>query len=282
LLTGLGQTVAVSSTDDEIILKGGRANAGNVVRIGDQVARPTYEQTPSVDHFLRSMVAAGVSFVPKPIGFDSQGRHRLSFITGTAPTPPYPDWAFDEALLANVALLQRQLHEAARGYESPAHAVWAVSAGNYFPPQASAASELIVCHNDLGMTNVIVDPNLQVTGFIDFDYCRPVDPLFDVAVAIRHWAPFGDLDLAEGRELDRVRRFGIFCSVHELDSGERARVVELAIAFLEHARDNLKALAAGGHVGFQTLLGNGYEETNRRTVNWILDHTDALVATAPS
>lgn len=266
----------MSTAPEEVVLKGGRANTGSVVRIGDQVARPAYPQTPSVADFLRHLVAAGAGFVPEPLGFDDEGRHRLRFIEGAAPTPPYSDWAFDESLLVKVARHQRQLHSLAQSYEPPADASWANSAGNYFPAEALAAPELIVCHNDMGMTNVIVDDDHRFVGFIDFDYCRPVDRLFDIAVAIRHWAPFGDLDLADNVELDRIRRFQLFCDEHELETAERRRVVLLATSFLEHARENIKALATAGGVGFQALLDNGYEATNLATVRWLDENAETL------
>lgn len=260
---------------EQVVLKGGRANAGQVLRIGAEVARPVYPQTASVSHFLTFLIESGVSFVPRPIGFDDAGRQRLTFIPGVAPTPPYPDWAFSEELLVDVAIHQRRLHDAARTYVAETDAVWAVSAGDYFPEAALQSTELVVAHNDLGMSNTIVEDG-QLVGFIDFDYCRPVDPLFDIAVAARHWAPFGDLDLADDRELNRVRRFRLFCDAHSLSDEQRASVVGLAAAFLDKARSNIVALAAAGQIGFQTLLANGYESTNRATVQWILDNAQQL------
>ncbi len=269
----------MTSGQDEVVLKGGRANTGRVVRIGDEVARPTYPQTTSVEHFLQHLIAAGIGFVPAPLGFDEQGRQRLRYLEGTAPTPPYPPWAFDEKLLVEVASFQRQMHEAARSYEQPSDATWAVSAGDYFPIESLRCESPIVCHNDLGMTNIIMNEARHAVGVIDFDYCRPVDPLFDIAVAIRHWAPFGDLDLADDVQLDRVRRFGLFCDAHNLSRNERRRVVDLATSFLEHARHNIKALAAGGNTAFRTLLNNGYEATNAATVTWLIDHQERLTST---
>ena len=181
--------------------------------------------------------------------------------------------------MLQVATHQRKLHTLAQSYDIPDDASWANSAGDYFPPQALIAEKLVVCHNDLGMTNVIVDNEHRLVGFIDFDYCRPVDRLFDIAVAVRHWAPFGDLDLVTGQEPDRVRRFRLFCDVHELDHAERRRVVDLATLFLEQARRNITALAAAGGAGFQTLLDTGYEATNRATVAWLVAHTETLATT---
>lgn len=262
--------------DDEVLLKGGRANTGSVWRIGDQVARPSYPQSAAVNHFLEHLQRRGIHGTPTPLGQDDQGRERLTFVPGQAPMPPYPAWAFDESLLRQVARFQRQLHQAAQDYQPPQRARWAESAGDYFPIEARQGQGLVVCHNDLGMTNVTVDENHDLVGVIDFDYCCPVDPLFDIAVAARHWVPFGDLDVDAGIDLDRVRRFRFFCDVHELTRAQRNTVVDYAAAFLEQARRNIKSLAEQGGIGFQQLLAAGYEETNKATVRWIADHRNAL------
>ena len=251
----------------EIPLEGGRANVGRVVRIGDEVARPVYPQTETVEHFLRFLRSKSIDFVPEPLGNDSQGRQRLTFIEGRVPIAPHPAWAYDADLLADVARRQRQLHLAVVDYVPPADAVWAVSAGDYFPSDADGD---LVCHNDLGLANTIVDMGQPaVTGFIDFDYCRPVNRLFDIAVTARHWVPFGSLDMAQPLDLDRLGRFHRFCDAHELDASERSDVVDLAIAFLEHARRNITRLAADGNPGFVELMANGYAETNKATIDWI-------------
>lgn len=258
-----------SSEPSEIPLAGGRANAGQVVRIGDEVARPTYPQTETVEHFMAHLRVSLGDLIPEVREIDAAGRQRLQFIEGRVPIAPHPAWAYHEQLLVDVAKRQRDLHVAAANYQAPADSVWAVSAGNYFPPEAEGT---LVCHNDLGLANTIVDPHsAAVVGFIDFDYCRPVNRLFDIAVAARHWVPFGSLGMDEPLGLDRVRRFGLFCDTHELDTAERAEVIDLAIAFLEHARRNIKDLAAQGKPGFEALLAGGYEAENIKTVRWIAD-----------
>ena len=264
------------TSPDEIVLSGGRANVGRVVLIGDQVARPSYPQTPTVDLFLAHLRDHGIDFVPEPLGTDEQGRQRLRYIEGEVPVGPYPSWAYDEVLLVDVAMLQRQMHQAAASFEAPTEAIWATSAGDYFP--AGADGDL-VCHNDLGMSNTVVDPaTASVAGFIDFDYCRPVNRLFDIAVAARHWVPFGDLDVSHGERIDRVHRFRLFCEAHELTERDRSTVVKFAIAFLEQARRNIRGLAARGHAGFQALLDDGYEAVNEATVRWLISNRTILVA----
>jgi hypothetical protein len=262
----------------EIPLIGGRANVGSVVRIGDEVARPTHPQSPFVAHFLEYLQNQGCDLGPTPLGSDDQGRQRLRYIPGQAPTSPYPSWAFDEGLLVDVAERQRDLQRAARDYVPPSDATWAVSGGNYFPAGSQGTA---FCHNDLCLSNVIVEIDTRrVSGFVDFDYVAPVDRRFDIAVLARHWVPFGDENAAEAVDLDRVHRFQIICDVHELDQNDRAYVVAQGIAFLNQARTNVRALADGGNVGFQQMIANGYEATNRETVAWITDHTDALTQTS--
>jgi len=142
-----------------------------------------------VNHFLRYLqdASGGQTFTPEPLGTDAQGRQRLSFLPGRAPTPPYPPWVFAPELLVAVAEQQAELHRLASSYQPPPDAVWAVSAGNYFPGEAVAGSDLLVCHNDLGMTNVIVNEANALVGVIDFDYLRPVDRLSGFPLAISTW-----------------------------------------------------------------------------------------------
>ena len=103
----------MSESHREVPLAGGRANVGRVVRIGDEVARPTYPQTETVEHFLRFLRSRLVDVVPEPLPADDSGRQRLTFIEGRVPIAPHPAWAYDDALLVDVARRQRQLHLAA-------------------------------------------------------------------------------------------------------------------------------------------------------------------------
>lgn len=262
----------VNVRPEEIPLIGGRANAGQVMQVGDQVARPTYPQTTTVENFLQHLISCGLDFVPKPFPRDDRGRQRLSFIRGAVPLAPYPAWALNEDLLRDVARRQRELHQAARSYVAPPDAVWATSAGDYFPEGANGQ---LVCHNDICMSNVIVGAD-RVVGVIDFDYCRPVNRLFDIAVAARHWAPFGSLSSAAAPDVDRVRRFAIFADAHGLDTADRATVVSLSISFLDKARQNVRRLADEGGVGFQKMIAEGYEDSNRATVSWLMTNADRL------
>ena len=66
-------------------LDGGIANAGNVVRVGPHVLRPSNPYTGSIHAFLRAVTYAGFEGAPTPVVIDEDGRERLVFIDGEVP-----------------------------------------------------------------------------------------------------------------------------------------------------------------------------------------------------
>lgn len=267
---------ATDQRDDEteVLLTGGIANAGSVYRVGSTVRRPRKPQSETIQAFLEHLYAHDFTEAPHPLGFDAQGREVLGFIEGVCPAEPYEPWATSDALLIQVAQTQRRLHLVAASFRPPNDAIWGTG-GDYFPPGSEGG---LVCHNDLGLSNIVVG-NGRLRGVIDFDYIRPVEPLFDIAVAIRHWAPFAapeDLDPIWGGQVAQIRRFRTFCEIHELDHDERLSVVMLATKFLVHAQRNIASLASGGHAGFQRLIASGYLYRNANTVTWLRDNTNVL------
>ena len=250
----------------EVPLNGGIANHGQVFRVGDTVRRPGKPQSQTVQSFLGHLHTVGFSEAPYPLGTDDQGREVLGWIEGYAPIEPLPRWITEDWLLLAVADVQRRLHEAARSFVPPDDAVWGTG-GRYFPTEAAGD---LVCHNDLCLSNVVIGAN-RLRGVIDFDYTHPVNPLFDIAVAARHWVPLWlpAYTTSWGDTSERGRRFRLFCDAHGLTPQQRAETVELVIAFLEQCRINLSALAADGHEAFQRLLAGGYLQHNQHSVSWV-------------
>jgi len=276
----VGGAEELNSTNGE--LHGGVANTGLVVRIGATVRRPRIPQSEGVNAFLRHLRMQGISWVPEPQGIDESGRQIFTWLPGRAVTEPLAPWSVSNELLIAVARRQRQLHLGATGFAAPA-SPWAVTAGDYFPVEAFDAASLVFAHNDLSTSNVLVNPDdaTEVCGIIDFDYVRAVDRLFDIAVAIRHWAPVTRLRADEWglEDADRVHRFALFCDVHQLTNDERNRVVDLMGAFLMQARTNVEALAESGRPGFVALIANGYLDSNAESLEWVHAHRSQLVGT---
>jgi Ser/Thr protein kinase RdoA (MazF antagonist) len=126
----------------------------------------------------------------------------LSFIPGEAVTPPYPAWSLTDDVLRSVARLLRSYHQAAAGFDA---AAWQWT---WVPPAAFDGN--LACHNDLNLDNVIFR-NSQAVALIDFDLASRGSPAWDVAGAIRLWAPLRpDIyinDSRQGQSLARLRTF---------------------------------------------------------------------------
>ncbi len=122
-------------------LYGGLANAGQVVRVGPHVLRPSSPHSGSTHAFLRAVRQVGLEGASSPVGIDADGRERLVFIDGEVPVPPYPDWSQSDTALASIARLLRRLHDAARGFD-PQGLTWDDTL-------ADPAGGTLVCHNDV-------------------------------------------------------------------------------------------------------------------------------------
>jgi hypothetical protein len=97
---------------EEEVLVGGVANAGSVVRVGDEVRRPTSAHTESIHEFLSALAANGFDGASVPLGIDALGRERLTFIEGDVAVPHYPRWAQTEEALGSLASLMARFHAA--------------------------------------------------------------------------------------------------------------------------------------------------------------------------
>jgi hypothetical protein len=113
----------MSETADEIeVLQGGVANAGAVVRVGNEVLRPAPPNHATIHRFLRRIASEQIA--SEPMGLTDDGRERLRFVPGDVPIPPYPAWSQTDRVLASIAKLMRSLHEASRGFEHEPGDAW--------------------------------------------------------------------------------------------------------------------------------------------------------------
>ncbi len=249
-------------------LSGGTANVGAVTRKGNTVSKPAGAAGKSIQHFLAHVRAQGCDFVPEPRGIDAQEQH-LGFIDGTVigDGEERPAWIADDDTLVAVARMQRRLHEYSVSYVAPADATFEVP---YLPAIGRGS---LTCHNDLCISNVVFS-NAETAvpvGFIDFDYTAPVDPLFDMAVAMRHWVPLwhpSDLS-AIYADIDPQKRFASWADVFGLDATRRQRLLEIVRAYVEVARDVVITRAAASQPGFRALIDGGYERASLRTSAWL-------------
>ena len=167
---------------EEEQLAGGVANAGAVVRVGDHVLRPSNAHTESVHRFLRELRATGFTGASLPLGVDPDGRERLEFIAGDVAVPPFPAWVQTDDALASIAELVARFHAASAQCDV---------AGSWSDEMADPQGGAVLCHNDVCLENVVFRDGIAV-GLLDFDFCAPGRPVYDVAQFARMCVPIDD------------------------------------------------------------------------------------------
>lgn len=235
--------------DDAEVLAGGVANAGAVVRIGNEVRRPASPRSELVFAFLAHLRSAGFTGVPEPLGFDAQGRERLGFIPGDVGVPPFPGWVLDPQLLASAARLLRRFHEAAAGFVPPHAADWNTEL-------AWPGAGPVIGHNDVCVENVVVRDG-EAVALLDFEFAAPTHPLHDLAVLARHWVPLDTAaDAARlGRSgFDVPTRLRLAADAYGVPLGaEREELVSIIVAGVHRGGRFIKARMARGEQPFIDL-----------------------------
>jgi hypothetical protein len=252
----------------ETQLLGGTANRGLVVRVGDTVRRPLRPSSPATHALLQHLERVGFDGAPTLLGIDSAGREVLSYLSGETVTAPYPSWSMTDAALDSVAHLLRRYHSAVADF-SPGELEWA-------EPVPAQYVDGLVSHNDPNLDNIVFRDGVAV-ALIDFDLAGPGSALWDVAAAIRLWAPLRpDADIADvrrGRTFTRLRRFA---DAYGLSDADRARLVDAAALNHEWCMDYVRRGAETGHPWFHQRWTTGEADLTDRTNRWFTDQAEAL------
>ncbi len=254
--------------EPEVLLVGGTANRGQVVRIGDTVRRPQSPTSPATHALLRHLADVGFAGAPRFLGVDRSNREVLSYVPGTAITPPYPAWALTDEALVSVAQLLRAYHRAVSTFD-PAPYAWPASP----PPRFTGE---LVSHNDVNLDNVVFRGGRAV-ALIDFDLSSPGSRVWDVACAARLWAPLRPDDCIDdvrrGRALARLR---LFVDGYGLTRTDREGLVPAVLENHRWCYDIVGTAAAHGHAGFGEYWAGGAMERAERTYRWYLDNSGLL------
>lgn len=257
----------------ETVLVGGTANRGLVVRVGDTVRRPLRPSGPAVQALLEHLRQVGFSSGPEggaPIflGVDEQGREVLSYLPGETVTAPYPAWSMTDEALDSVAHLLKRYHQAVAEFDPDDHP-WAEPV----PPEYVTG---LVSHNDPNLDNIVFRDGVAV-ALIDFDLVGPGSALWDVAAAIRLWAPLRpDPDITDarhGRALTRLRRFA---DAYGLDEPDRTRLID-AMRHEPHLVHGLRPPRRRSRPPwFRQRWTTGEADLTTRTDQWFETHHTSL------
>ena len=252
----------------EVPLHGGTANRGLVVRRGDTVRRPLRPSSPASHALLNHLERVGFDGAPRLLGIDTENREVLSYIPGEAVTPPYPAWSLTDDVLRSVAQLLRRYHEAVAGFDA------ATRQWTWVPPAAFDGS--LACHNDLNLDNVIFRSG-EAVALIDFDLASRGSVAWDVAGAIRLWAPLRpDIyidDLRRGQSLARLRTFVEAYDAPDLDAEHLIWAVRLSHDWMYRL---IQDGARDGNAGFAEYWRQAADRV-AATRTWYEDHHADLV-----
>ena len=184
-----------ASGEIDVVLTGGNMSA--VVRRGDAVHRSTGPWTPTIHRLLEHLADKGIDCLPRPLGFDEQGREMLTYLPGTVPSYPLPSWVWTDQVLDETGSLLARIHQAGAGFDRT-DAVWQL------PPREPAE---VVCLNDVAPYNMVFDDDHQFAGLIDLDTASPGPRVWDLAYLAYRLVPLsnaedtgiGPIDLDERR-----------------------------------------------------------------------------------
>lgn len=261
---------AGEGSDVEETLVGGLANRGLVVRVGDTVRRPLRPSAPATHALLRHLESVGFDGVPRLLGVDSHGREVLSYVPGQALIAPFPPWGLADEALDSVARLLARFHDATETFSTQQYE-WGIR----LPPAYRSGG--IVCHNDPNLDNVVFREGRAV-ALIDFDWASPGSRVWDVAQAVRLWAPLRpDNDIADarsGRNLERMRRF---VDSYGLRPDERREVVETLATAHGWCYDVIRRGADIGNVNYAEYWHGGGAARAARAREWFAKNKARLL-----
>ena len=261
--------------DGEEILQGGVANAGAVVRSGDDVLRPSNQHSASIHRFLTSIREGGFRGASEPVSIDPDGRERLRFVPGEVPLPPYPSWAQTDEALASVAVLIRGLHGASIGL--------ALDGETWSSELADPCGGPVMCHNDVCLENVVFRDGRAI-ALLDFDFAAPGRREFDLAAFARMCVPIDEHVNASRlgwASNDKPMRLRVVCDAYGCDESGRADVLACLSDSIARGGEFVRRRVEAGEVAFIEMWNNmgGQERFDRRRQWWsdnYQDFADAL------
>jgi hypothetical protein len=250
-------------------LAGGVANAGQVIRHGEFVLRPSNPHSATIHKFLLALRSTGFQGASLPVGMPSEVRERIRFIEGDVPLPPYPTWAQSDEALESITRLMLTFHEASAQVE--------IDGGTWSGELADPDGGLIVCHNDVCLENVVFRGG-EAVALLDFDFAAPGRPIYDLAAFARMCVPIDDDRSAERLgwgPSDRSARLRLVAAIYGLRDSGRQELLEHLDHSMETGGSFVRRRAEAGDPNFIKMLDEmggtkryqrrwGWWEANRR------------------
>jgi GNAT superfamily N-acetyltransferase len=271
LLTMELDDAAPEQTPEEV-LPGGVANAGAVIRVANSVVRPASPHAASIHELLARLRDNGFAGGPLPLGFEADGRERLSFIPGEVPRRPLPAWWWTDRALASVAALLRRYHDIAATFVPQPDATWSSEL-------ADPRGGTLICHNDICPENLVFQDGTAI-AVIDFDFAAPGRAVYDLAQLAKMCVPLcapSDAAQRDGSPLDIFARLRVVADAYRLPP-DRTAFVEAIDDALAVGDRFVKARVAAGEAAFVEMWAQrGGDDYARRRRAWYDAHRDELL-----
>jgi aminoglycoside phosphotransferase (APT) family kinase protein len=178
----------------------------------------------------------------------------LSYIPGqtVGEHMPWPQWVWNEQLLAEVGRAAAAYHQAVRDFRPAGEVDWFFGA-------AALSADQIVCHHDIAPYNVVVEGG-SLRGIIDWDLAGPGTVRSEVAFIAWQWVPLHD-PIVTGlfgwdRPPDRGRRLRVLLDSYGL--ADRRGFIDDVMTRIEFNRDVMITRAAAGDVAYMRLEQEGH------------------------
>lgn len=212
------------------------------VRVGDTTRRAAGPSTELVHRVLRQLEAAGVSWAPRALGIDDEGREVLSWIPGRTAT------AAEAIDLDELARMVRRLHDLTAGLVD--------------------GYECII-HDDLQPRNVVVRHGEPV-GIIDWEQARPGRRVEDVANLCWSFVEPGPDRQCEDIGV-RWRRVAETYGLEACDD-----LVPTILARMSKCAEDIEREARRGSVRHRRLAERGDHVAIRAMHEWVADNERSL------
>jgi hypothetical protein len=269
----------VDDPEGEQVLQGGNTNV--VVRVGDTVRRETGHWTPAVHALLKYLELAGFGDAPRVLCLDRQGREVLLFVEGEVGLlgqgHRLPPWFRSADACVAIGDWLRRFHEAQYGFIPDPALPWRM-----VPGRSLKRGEVVV-HHDAAPYNTIQRPFGGLT-VIDWDFCRPGDPIEDLAFAAWQWVPlWADKEaVASGHGgactvQEASARLGALADGYHASIDQRWMLVEAIAAQLTRHADDVEGMAVADPA-FARLVDQGVSRNARLDAGWVRENEAVLSA----
>jgi serine/threonine protein kinase len=249
-------------------LRGGTANRGRVIRIGDTVHRPQGPQSGAVHQLLNHLATTGFTGAPKLLE-SRPDTEVLTFIPGVAAYEPMPAWALTDAALASFISLLHDYHRAVETFDG-ARLNWQRSV----PARWRGP---LISHNDLNPANVVFRGQ-EAVALIDFDLAGPGGRAWDLAIAACFWIPLcDDRDVDDSRRGRAFSRFRLLLDAYEASGPLRQETAEALIDANTWISTIIESGARHGHPAFGAIW-DASRQRYLRAHPWLVTQQSRLSA----